>query len=563
MKKSIYLFRYFLIGFFFLTITPTCFAQTSTKKDTLAKYTYDELSEKFYAAKPDSLKAVNYAKYYINKAKRERDTLQQADGNYYLSDITKDSIYFVNYWNEIIEKIASKNKMYPSVSFLELGDYYLHIGLTKVALSKYLKASIHLNKNDSLKYIIKQRLGILKYKNGEIENSITLFKEAYNYYKKENSLSNYNNINHNLFINLASSFSKVKKYDSAVFYNKKASLIALKLRDSSMLGYSLYRSGVLEYYKNNYEISIKKLKKSIPYIINNENYMVNSQLYYYIAKSYIALNLNSFASDFYIKIDSLQKTKGILHISQKPAYKFLANYYKKENNITKQLEYINKYIKVDSVLNIRSKSVNKSLTENYDIPILLAEKKLIENRLKGDLSTTKNWVFGTGALAFLLSFFLIHQTRKRKAYKKRFEELMKVSGQVDIAKEETMAKKENTIPKETIENVLALLQQFEKNHDYIASEITLSSLAKTFETNSKYLSQLINQYKGKSFNNYVNELRITYAIEKLKTDLTFRKYSIKAIAYEVGFNTTESFSKAFFKNTGIRPSFFIKELEKK
>ncbi len=33
-----------------------------------------------------------------------------------------------------------------------------------------------------------------------------------------------------------------------------------------------------------------------------------------------------------------------------------------------------------------------------------------------------------------------------------------------------------------------------------------------------------------------------------------------AIAEEAGFNTAESFSKAFFKKTGIKPSYFIKEL---
>ncbi|NVK53168.1 MAG: AraC family transcriptional regulator, partial [Flavobacteriaceae bacterium] len=46
-------------------------------------------------------------------------------------------------------------------------------------------------------------------------------------------------------------------------------------------------------------------------------------------------------------------------------------------------------------------------------------------------------------------------------------------------------------------------------------------------------------------------------------DRQFRKYSVKAIAHEVGFNTAESFSKAFFKFAGIKPSYFIKELNKK
>ena len=39
-------------------------------------------------------------------------------------------------------------------------------------------------------------------------------------------------------------------------------------------------------------------------------------------------------------------------------------------------------------------------------------------------------------------------------------------------------------------------------------------------------------------------------------------YIIKAIAKEIGFNTSEAFSKSFYKNTGIYPSFFLKELDK-
>jgi YesN/AraC family two-component response regulator len=157
----------------------------------------------------------------------------------------------------------------------------------------------------------------------------------------------------------------------------------------------------------------------------------------------------------------------------------------------------------------------------------------------------------------------MQQARRRKHYKERFQELMNSPSQIDNVEKKTRTKKEQHISKTVLESICNQLELFEKNQDYLSTEVTLSSLAKAFETNSKYLSQVINQQKEQSFNNYINSLRINYTVEKLKTDLVFRKYSIKAIANDVGFNTTESFSKAFFKNTGIRPSFFIKELENK
>ncbi len=555
-----------LIFISFLFIGFSLNAQTSTEKDTLAKYTYDELSNKFYAAKRDSLKAIFYAKYAIKKAKTENDTIELGSAYYKLSDITKDSIHFVDYWNGVIKKTKNhNNKLYPAFSYLQLGDYFFHKGKKEIALKKYLlmQKTLEISGNDYLKSINHIRLGMSKMKNGEIKNALKLFKESNKYFSQkkitESNLDDY----FSLLMNMSNTYKSLRLYDSAIFYNEKMKLLALKHKQSILYGYTLYSFGSLELKKGNYRLAIDSISKAIPFIVKDENYFTLSIIYKSLGDAYNKLGNIRSSLKFYKKTDSLFQENGNYYKSQKPAYHFLVNYYKENKNYNKQLEYINKYIKVDSVLNASAIIIRKSLTKNYDIPNLLAEKKRIENRLKGDLSTTKNWVFGTGALAFLLSFFLIHQTRKRKAYKKNFKKLMNTSVQKTITKEKTIPKKENTIPKETVQNILSLLEHFETNHSYISSEVTLSSLAKTFETNSKYLSQLINQYKGKSFNNYVNELRINYAIAKLKTDLTFRKYSIKAIAFEVGFNTTESFSKAFFKNTGLRPSFFIKELEKK
>lgn len=79
-------------------------------------------------------------------------------------------------------------------------------------------------------------------------------------------------------------------------------------------------------------------------------------------------------------------------------------------------------------------------------------------------------------------------------------------------------------------------------------------------TNSSYLSKVVNFYKHKNFASYINDLRIEYVVEQLKEDKKLRSYTIKSIADEVGFNNVESFTKAFYKKTGIRPSYYINNL---
>lgn len=104
---------------------------------------------------------------------------------------------------------------------------------------------------------------------------------------------------------------------------------------------------------------------------------------------------------------------------------------------------------------------------------------------------------------------------------------------------------------------------FENNKDYLKPKITLNKLAKKLNTNSKYLSQIINKFKSKTFSNYINDLRIEYFIEELQDNNTqLKNYTIKAIAQEIGFTSTESFTKAFYKKNGLTVSYFMKKIEK-
>jgi len=75
------------------------------------------------------------------------------------------------------------------------------------------------------------------------------------------------------------------------------------------------------------------------------------------------------------------------------------------------------------------------------------------------------------------------------------------------------------------------------------------------------LSHYINHYEKKKFTDYINDLRIEYTIEKIKLDKKFRIYTIKAISESVGFSNPVSFSQAFYKKTGIKPSYFIKKMK--
>jgi AraC-like DNA-binding protein len=118
------------------------------------------------------------------------------------------------------------------------------------------------------------------------------------------------------------------------------------------------------------------------------------------------------------------------------------------------------------------------------------------------------------------------------------------------------------IPKEKEDLILQKLEKFEAGNKFISKDMSLAQLASFFETNTKYLSEVINKHKGKNFNLYINSLRIKYIVKKLKTDPTYLNYKVSYLAQESGFSSHSSFATVFKNITGISPNVFVELLKK-
>jgi len=92
---------------------------------------------------------------------------------------------------------------------------------------------------------------------------------------------------------------------------------------------------------------------------------------------------------------------------------------------------------------------------------------------------------------------------------------------------------------------------------FLDPELTVHKLAKTINSNSKYISNIINTELNQNFAAFIN----TYRIEKAKImllDHNFDNYTIEAISTEVGFNSKSAFNIAFKKITHKTPSQYRK-----
>ncbi|QAA83030.1 AraC family transcriptional regulator [Aequorivita sp. H23M31] len=123
--------------------------------------------------------------------------------------------------------------------------------------------------------------------------------------------------------------------------------------------------------------------------------------------------------------------------------------------------------------------------------------------------------------------------------------------------------KSSVIPKEMKDILVEKLEEFENTTSFTNQDTSLSRLALQFDTNTKYLSEVVNSHKGKNFNAYINELRINYIIDKLKNDPTYLQYKISYLAEESGFSSHSVFATVFKQITGIPPTRFISILKSK
>ena len=109
--------------------------------------------------------------------------------------------------------------------------------------------------------------------------------------------------------------------------------------------------------------------------------------------------------------------------------------------------------------------------------------------------------------------------------------------------------------------ILEQLDIFEKEQQFLDSKITQKLLSEKLGTNPTYLSKIINAYKGKNFSNYLNDLRLEYIVELLKTEHQFLEKEIKELANIAGFTNAEAFSDNFQRKFEIKPSYFIKMMK--
>lgn len=282
--------------------------------------------------------------------------------------------------------------------------------------------------------------------------------------------------------------------------------------------------------KGDYNEAVKQLEKGFSEIENLPYNDLKIIFYELFARSYLALNndekyyyYNNLYTDLKAKLDS-NKKEGIQYI-----VKLLETYHHKNLEFQEQHK--------------------EKLFSTTGIVILIL-------------------------IAGMIAYFLSESSRSRHLKKQLdfFEKLKikedPISLEVEMLKDETAKENKSQekdlskISKEKEEEILQKLKDWEKSDNYLNKNMSLAILSAQTGINTKYLSEVINNNKGKNFNGYINELRIDHIARLLKTDPAYLNYKVSYLAEYAGFSSHGAFTNVFKSITGMSPNTYIQEIIK-
>lgn len=387
----------------------------------------------------------------------------------------------------------------------------------------------------------------------------------------------------NSYMLLAGVHSRMGAKDSMLYYTKKS----LDLIDSTPTHILTHYQQVRYYYlkifqlmnmgiayayhptKARPDLAESYFKKVLGYSVSHPQYfkLCDIEVYEAVSSFYYT------KKDYQKSIEYSKKALTLERIKKKPeerlaAYEGIKNAYNALGDKDEELRYLNLYTDLnDSIKNAQKVMVIKQ-----------SEKKI--NTIKNASNTNRLIIILTASgIILLITLLSWNYNRKkdsehRKKYDELIQELKHKNSRINEAKpvieieneietdlnEDSKEPGLSNISSETEKKLLKKLETFENSEKFLRKGINIAYLSNLLNTNPKYLSEIIKNYKSQNFNTYINSLRINYIVDRLYNDPKYREYKISYLAEECGYASSQVFVIAFKKEKGVTPSYFINGL---
>lgn len=366
--------------------------------------------------------------------------------------------------------------------------------------------------------------------------------------------------------NIAHILQKEGKYDSALVMYHEALAIARKMGRTGSVAVKMSNIGTLYFELKNYDSAI---------IYQNEALKISQSIG---RKDAVCKTLQNLGEIYLAKDDLILAGKYFdeaqlcaeelnAKTTLEKVFKSKSELQEKLENPEKALEYHKMYVAVkDSIFTAESQeklaemeAFYKNEKKQKEIELLMKDKALNQERIRKN-QLMLYWI-GSGLLIFLVATAIITALfiQKSKSNRKLVEKNLELirHQECDLVPQGNNSLSINEEEKSRLLKELTHLIRKEKV--FTQKQLTLNDLADMLNTNTTYLSHIINTDFNLPFTDFLNQMRIQES-QKLFVAGRHKTMTIEAIADTVGFHSRSNFNVQFKKFAGVTPSVFIKNL---
>jgi len=168
------------------------------------------------------------------------------------------------------------------------------------------------------------------------------------------------------------------------------------------------------------------------------------------------------------------------------------------------------------------------------------------------------WVYFFSSITMMIRpADVLYPSLQRLREKRQFTESAVIDSPATVSDSYKKGRLKESVLEEYEQKLIQLMQ---REKVYLDNELTLTQLAKLLRMSNPHLTQVLNIRIGLNFYQYINRLRIDYAVKAIERGI--KDSNLETLAAECGFNNRASFNRYFKEITGKAPSEYIKNKPK-
>lgn len=512
---------------------------------------------------------------YMNAA----DLLQQAREADKKGDKKKALILYSSVYCRDVSSKTQDEKQQVVEAYLESGKIYYWKGHFAKALSQYvkgLKVSEHCSTRPHLMELY-NCIGIIYFMFKDYEKALSYWKKGLSFMKDyPDKVYAYR-----LEINTSYAYEMLGKVKDAYRHHAAALRIGHDGHPENVF-LEKYHLALIKERDGKYAEAVKLLKPLLAYADKVKlPSRFSCSAYEVLYRLYDKLGEQDSSLVYISKCITTAETTGQISLFPE-VLKKLSEVYDKASDKHKANEFKARYqVLCDSIYNVREFNKTKNLQFLYEmakientISTLNSEKERKEAKIRYQ----QTMISVTLAVTLLVTLLLVVVWRQKRRLDESYRSLFSMNKKVDsihkqlvVADLEKNTTDEQCMPVEETEKstryttsnlrndqhqklVARITDVMENTREYANSDFSLERLAMLINSNSKYVSQVINGHYGKNFSNFVNDYRIRLACQMLSDTEKYGNLTIRGIADSAGYRSNTAFVNAFRKTTGMTPS---------